>query len=145
MTKLRRDKPQFWYKILAINPRGLIVSKCWKVGVKMWFKWTKYSDKTNCEPKVLYERNQRHWNVFRVRFTWSKYLCVAAFLRPKYQNSLVMKIYKRCIHHVTCLANMADTNLWTLWYNQAQESALNNLTLPSLFHKMREPEIGAPR
>ncbi len=38
-----------------------------------------------------------------------KYLGVAAFLRPKYRNSLLMKIYKRHSHHVTCLANMADT------------------------------------
>ncbi len=67
---------------------GLIVSKCSKVGVKMWFKWTKYSDQTNFEPKVLYERNQGHWNIFTIRFTWSKYLGVAAFLRPKYRNSL---------------------------------------------------------
>ncbi len=44
--------------------QGLIVSKCSKVGVKMWFKWTKYSDQTNFEPNVLYERNQGHWNIW---------------------------------------------------------------------------------
>ncbi len=59
----------------------------------MWFKWTKYSDQTNFETKVLYERNQGHWLVFRIRLTWTKYLGVAAFLRPKYQNSLVIKLY----------------------------------------------------
>ncbi len=71
---------------------GLIVSKCSKVGAKMWFKWTKYSDQTNFELEVLYEWNQGHWNVFRVRCTWSKYVTGATFLRPKYRNSLVMKI-----------------------------------------------------
>ncbi len=71
--------------------------------------WTKYSDQTNFEPKVLYERNHDHWNVFKVRFAWFKYLGVAAFLRSKYQNSLVIKIYKRRSHHVTCLANISET------------------------------------
>ncbi len=97
--------------------QGLIVSKCSKVGVKMWFKWTKYSDQTNFEPKVLYEGNQGHWNVFRIMFTWSKYLSVAAFFRPKYRNSLAMKIYKKHGHHVTCLANMADPYQVSLTYS----------------------------
>ncbi len=48
---------------LGGHHKGLIVSKCSKVGVRMWFKWTKYSDQTNFEPKVLYEWNQGHWNV----------------------------------------------------------------------------------
>ncbi len=87
-----------WPTSIALRHLGLIVSKCSKVGVRMWFKSTKHSDQTNFEPKVLYEWNQGHWNV----------LGVAAFLRPKYRNSLVMKIYKRRSHHVTCLANMAD-------------------------------------
>ncbi len=77
----------------------------------MWFKWTKYSNQTNVEPKVLYEQNQGHWNVFRIKFTWSKYLGVAVFFRPKYRNSLVMKIYKRRSHHGTCLVNMADSHV----------------------------------
>ncbi len=94
---------------LMVQPQGLIGSKGSKVGVKMWFKWTKYSDQTNFESKVLYERNKGHWSVFRIRFTWSKYLGVAVFLRPKYWNSLVMKMYKRRSHYVNCLANMADT------------------------------------
>ncbi len=104
-------------QISILNHLGLIVSKCSKVGIKIWFKWTKYSDQTNFEPKVLYEWNQGNWNVFRIRFTWSKYLGVAAFLRHKYRNSLVMKIYKRRSHHVTCLANMADTVRYVLTYS----------------------------
>ncbi len=97
---------KYWTQDGALGPECI---KVFKSCVKMWFKWTKYSDQTNFEPKVFHEANQRHWNVFRIRFTWSKYLYVAAFLRPNYWNSLAMKIYKRHGHHVNCLANMVDT------------------------------------
>ncbi len=80
----------------------------------MWFKWTKYSDQTNFEPKWM-KSGSLEW--FWIRFTWSKYLGIAAFFKPKYQNSLVMKIYKRRSHHVTCLANMADTARVSLTYS----------------------------
>ncbi len=50
-------------KLIVFSHLGLFVSKCSKVSVKIWFKLTKYSDETNFEPKVLYERNQSHWNI----------------------------------------------------------------------------------
>ncbi len=75
----------------------------------MWFKWTKYSDQTNFEAKYCMNKIRIHWKVLRVRFTWSKYMGVAAFLWPKYQNSIVMKIDKDVV--IMWLA-------WQTWLTQ---------------------------
>ncbi len=80
-----------------------------KSDVKMWFKWTKYSDQTNFESSIVWTKSGS-LNVFRIRFTSSKYLGLVAFLWPKYRNSLVMKIYKRHSHHLTVA--------WQTWLTQ---------------------------
>ncbi len=68
---------------------------------------------------VQYNKGTLLIHVFRIRFTWSKYLSVAAFLRPKYRNSLVMKIYKDIV------------TMWLPWKTWLTQPDRFNLQLQS--------------
>ncbi len=95
----------------------MIVSKGSQVGVKIWLKWTKYSDQTNFEPKVLYERNQGLWNILGPGSVDPNIWVLLPFLDPNIRTLLWWKYIKDI--------------MWLAWQTWMTQPGKFNLQLQS--------------